>query len=232
VGIGLASREPVDRPSVQRLDELHPHLVRAASIAARLGLERARAAAEALTAVGLPAALLAPDRRVVAANRLFEKLPQIQWRARDRITLTDAAADALFRKALATVGDSSPSPRSLALGASDDGGTWAGHLISIRGTARDIFSAATAMLILTQATLPQAPPVDLVQSLFDLTPAEARVACGIATGATLPEIAAAGGVSHETVRSQLRGALTKTGCARQAQLVALLGGIVPGDRGL
>jgi DNA-binding CsgD family transcriptional regulator len=83
-----------------------------------------------------------------------------------------------------------------------------------------------AVLILTRATLPQAPPVHLIQSLFDLTAAEARVARGLVTGDTLPEIAAAGGVSHETVRSQLRGALTKTGCARQTQLVALLSGIM------
>jgi hypothetical protein len=47
-------------------------------------------------------------------------------------------------------------------------------------------------------TLPQAPPVELVQSLFDLTPAEARVARGLAAGKTVEDIASTGGVSRNT----------------------------------
>jgi DNA-binding CsgD family transcriptional regulator len=38
-------------------------------------------------------------------------------------------------------------------------------------------------------------------------------------------IAAQGGVSRNTVRTQLRGVLEKTGCSRQAEVVALLSGI-------
>ena len=118
-------------------------------------------------------------------------------------------------------------PRSFALRARDGGVSWTGHLIPIRGTAHDLFPRCVGVLILTPATLPQAPPVHLIQSLFDLTAAEARVARGLVTGDTLPEIAAAGGVSHETVRSQLRGALAKTGLHRQTELVALLSGLRP-----
>jgi len=80
--------------------------------------------------------------------------------------------------------------------------------------------------VLTPVTAPQAPPVELVQSLFDLTPAEARVARGIVTGNTLDEIAAGGSVSRNTVRTQVRGVLEKTGFRRQAEIVALPGGIM------
>ena len=80
------------------------------------------------------------------------------------------------------------------------------------------------MLILTPVARPNAPPVELIQSLFDLTPAEAKVARGLASGETLEEIAAANNLSRNTIRSQLRGALEKTGSRRQAELVALLGG--------
>jgi DNA-binding CsgD family transcriptional regulator len=38
-------------------------------------------------------------------------------------------------------------------------------------------------------TPPQAPPVELVQSLFDLSPAEARVARRLAAGETVEKIA-------------------------------------------
>ncbi len=78
------------------------------------------------------------------------------------------------------------------------------------------------MLVLTPVTLPQAPPVELVQSLFDLTPAEARVARGLASGKTVEDIATARGVSQNTIRAHVRGVLEKTGCNRQVDIVALL----------
>ena len=71
-------------------------------------------------------------------------------------------------------------------------------------------------------TLPQAPPVELVQSLFDLTPAEARVARDLASGKTVEDIASDGGTSPNTIRSHVRGVLEKTGCNRQTDVVALL----------
>jgi DNA-binding CsgD family transcriptional regulator len=67
--------------------------------------------------------------------------------------------------------------------------------------------------------------VELVQSLFDLTPTEARVARSIASGRTAEDIAEDGGVSLNTVRTHVRGVLEKTGCNRQADLVALLTGL-------
>jgi DNA-binding CsgD family transcriptional regulator len=75
---------------------------------------------------------------------------------------------------------------------------------------------------LTPVTLPQAPPVELVQSLFDLTPAEARVARSLAAGETVETIASARGVSQNTIRAHVRGVLEKTGCNRQVDIVALL----------
>ena len=68
----------------------------------------------------------------------------------------------------------------------------------------------------------RAPPVELVQSLFDLTPAEARVARSLAAGKSVDDIAADGGTSANTIRTQVRGVLEKTGCKRQVDIVALL----------
>jgi DNA-binding CsgD family transcriptional regulator len=88
--------------------------------------------------------------------------------------------------------------------------------------ARDIFIRCAAALVLTPVALPQAPPVELVQSLFDLTSAEARVARGLASGKTVEDIATDGGTSRNTIRTHVRGVLEKTGCNRQADIVALL----------
>jgi DNA-binding CsgD family transcriptional regulator len=101
------------------------------------------------------------------------------------------------------------------------------HVIPIRLSARDIFVRCAAAVVLTPVTAPQAPPVELVQSLFDLTPAEAQVARGLAAGETVDSIASAQGVSQSTIRSHVRGVLEKTGCNRQTDVVSLLTAISP-----
>jgi DNA-binding CsgD family transcriptional regulator len=63
--------------------------------------------------------------------------------------------------------------------------------------------------------------------LFDLTPAEARVARSLASGETVGAIASARGVSQNTIRAHVRGVLEKTGCNRQVDIVALLTAISP-----
>jgi DNA-binding CsgD family transcriptional regulator len=92
---------------------------------------------------------------------------------------------------------------------------------------RATFLSAAPLHVLTPVTQPQAPPVELVQSLFDLTPAEARVARNLAVGKTVDDIATNGGVSRSTILTQLRRVREKTGCNRQAEVVALMTGISP-----
>ena len=58
--------------------------------------------------------------------------------------------------------------------------------------------------------------------LFRLTPAEARLAAGIATGAPLTEVADTLGIGRETARTQLRSVFAKTGTTRQSELVRII----------
>jgi DNA-binding CsgD family transcriptional regulator len=64
-----------------------------------------------------------------------------------------------------------------------------------------------------------------LQGLFDLTPAEARVARGVGLAQPLDALASAQGVTYETVRSHLKQVLAKPGLSRQAELVSLLAGL-------
>ncbi|MBF1803110.1 helix-turn-helix transcriptional regulator [Alcanivorax sp. ST75FaO-1] len=59
-----------------------------------------------------------------------------------------------------------------------------------------------------------------VAMLFDLTPAEARVARGVAEGRDLASLAGDQGVSVQTVRGQLKAVFRKTGTSRQNELAA------------
>lgn len=221
------ARGPIEPGVIPHLDALRPHLARSALLSARLQLERARVASETLALLGLAALVIDGGGKVVAANTLAETLgDRIRWRARDRVSLKDAAADALLQQAVSQIdADAGSAPRSFALRRTETLPGVVAHVVPIRGTARDLFVRCAAILVLMPVTMPQAPPVELVQSLFDLTPAEARVARNLVAGETVDEIAAQGGVSSHTVRTQVRGILGKTGCRRQTDAVALLSGI-------
>ena len=221
------SRGPIEKERVEALNELRSHLARSAFVSARLGLQRAKGAKDALTSLGLPALLLGQDGTVIEANSLIENLADyVQWRAQSCIALTDGRANELLSSALAALDTNSEfAVRSFPLRDGDDKAAMVVHLIPIRRSAHDIFAGCYALLVLTPVAAPPAPPIELMRSLFDLTPSEARVARGLASGGTLEEIATNGGVAITTVRSQLRQVLEKTGCTRQAEVVSLLANV-------
>jgi DNA-binding CsgD family transcriptional regulator len=220
---------PCEPAVIQTLNDLRPHIARSALLSARLQLERARAASATLAAIGLAAMVLDASGKVLAANNLIEALDgYIRWRAHDRVSLCDKSADELLRGAIAASalgGAEGVSVRSFPVRNIVAEGAMVVHVIPIRLAARDIFARCAAALVLTPVTLPQAPPVELVQSLFDLTPAEARVARSLASGKTVEDIATDCGVSANTVRTHVRGVLQKTGRTRQTEVVALLTGM-------
>jgi len=222
-----AAHGPADAATIQRLDLLRPHLARSAVMAARLRLERARAASDALAALGLAALVLDEGGKVMAANALIESSPHlVHWRAGDRVTLKDRRADAMLRDALIRIGPAeNGGVRSFPVRDAVTRAQMVGHVVPIRFSARDIFARSAAVFVLMPVAAPNAPPVELVMSLFDLTPAEARVARGLAAGKTVDDLAGDNEVSPNTVRVQVRGVLEKTGCQRQTDVVALLGGI-------
>jgi len=219
---------PLSTADLEQLDALRPELARAVFVASRLRLERLRAASETLAALGLPAIVLDAGGKALVANHLAEALDHlVAWRAGDAMTLKDAAADALLRKALAEI-DAGGATSALSFPVRDPvdpGAKMVAHVVPIRLGARDIFSCGAAALVLTPVAARYAPPVELLQSLFDLTPSEALVARSLAGGRTVDEIAADSGVSAGTVRTHVRGVLEKTGCHRQTDVVALLAGM-------
>lgn len=213
---------PFGIDTVARLDPLRPHLARAGMIASRLQLERARAATALLDTLGLAAGIVSTTSRLVAANAQLEGLmPHVVSDRRDRVRLADPAADARLCDVLA--GAPGAVPLSIPIRPLDRaGGPYILHLLPVRGLARDVFASAAFVLVVTPLPAAGALSASLVQGLFDLTPAEARVARRIAEGATVDEIAQASGTAVSTVRAQLRSVFAKTGFARQADIVRLL----------
>lgn len=215
----------VDRHAVARLDRLRPHLARAALLSARGGLERMRANVEALDTIGLPAAALTAHGRAVAADaRLSSCAPQITIGAGQRLHFASNAAQSLFADALAALATPSGTGagRSIPVAADQEKPPLIAHLLPLRGVGRDIFVEAAALMFVTPITRQRAPQIELIESLFDLTHAEAGIAGQVVEGKSVAEIARAQGVSQNAVRMHLKSVFAKTGAGRQAELVSLL----------
>lgn len=217
-------RGPIEREHVERLNALRPHLARSALVTARLGLQRAQGAADALRELRLPALLLNETGAVIETNELFDAMPeQVTYGANNRLILGDARAQEMLTTALKAIGQSSEAGQcTFPLRDGAGKAIMVLHVMPIKRSAQDIFAQSFALLMMTPVSSDRAPSPALLRSLFDLTPSEARVAEGVAVGRTLEEIAEAGEVSITTVRSQMRKVLEKTGCSRQAEVAALL----------
>jgi len=209
------------------LDAYRPHLARAGLLATRWRLERLQIVADALAQIGLPAAVVAPNARVLAANELIQAMTQhIIWLPKNAIALADPAANALLRRAIQEITrPAAASPRTFPTRAMAGVESAIVHMIPTPRRARDVFDGALGVLVITPLTSPDTPDVNLIRGLFDLTHSEAKVARGITQGLTISEIATRDGIHPETVRSQVKAVFAKTGTRRQAEVAALLAGV-------
>ena len=228
---------PVSRETIALLDPLRPHLARSALLSARLGLERARAATATLAALGLPAAVVSERTKLLAVNELMQALMPavIDERAHGSLRLRDAAADRLFALAQsnAAMAHTTPAAKgsshvfSVPVPARHDHPAMVFHVVPVRRAARDIFTNAVSIVIVTPVSRAEVPDATVIQGLFDLTAAEARIAQAIAAGQSVTRIATKANTAETTVRSHLKAIFAKTGVARQGELISMLANINP-----
>jgi len=207
------------------LDSFRPHIARAGLLATRWRLKRLSAATEALALVGLPAAVIDRNCRVLAANDMIQRMAHVRWPAGNRLGLVDGRAQALLQQALANLFE--PLNESVASFASRVGETDSAviHVVPTSGQSRDLFDGGLAVLVVTPVTAPEAPDAQVIRALFDLSANEARVARSLTSGQSIDQIAHSSGVNRETVRSQVKAVMSKTGATRQAEVAALLAGL-------
>lgn len=219
---------PYQHGDAARLNALRPHLARASMISSRLALQNASSTADALARLGLAAAVLSGKGHAIAVNPLLEEMiPHSLRDGRERISFVDPAADTLFRHSLTALGlrEEATGLSSFPVQSRHSPFPTIAHVVPLVRSARDIFANAAALLIVTPISGANAPPETLLRSLFDLTPTEAGVARALGQGQDQAAIAVSRGVSIETVRSQTKSILAKTGLNRQAELTALLAAI-------
>ena len=219
---------PVEQHHIPRLNALRPHLARAAFMSARLRLERAQGMAESLNIMGLPSAVLLGDGKVISTNSLFDQVgPQFVSTAFGGVALANAGANALLKEAIERLSAAAfqDGAKSIAVPADENNAAFIVHLIPVRRSAHDVFGPAMSILVVTPLGSSQTLSGDLLSGLFDLSPAETRAAQGLLEGRSIDDLAAHFDLSRETIRSQVKAVLAKTGTSRQADLMALLSNV-------
>lgn len=184
--------------------------------------------AETLALGRHPIALLARDGRILHASAGFEALLGDGLIVRNgRLGAPDRQADdqltAAVSAAIAPDRDLGKPPRPVILPRRSSVRPLVATMVPVVGQAHDILRLVAAIVLVTDLDAkPQGPALAILQQVFGLTRAEARLAQQIAIGETLPEIAVASGLSRETLRSHLKSVFNKTATTRQAELAVLL----------
>ncbi len=88
--------------------------------------------------------------------------------------------------------------------------------------ASDGSSNPTAAIFVSDPHLPRQAPSDILIELFGFTPAESKLALRLVNGLTLDEASVELGISRNTAKSHLSSVFSKTGVARQTQLIQLI----------
>jgi DNA-binding CsgD family transcriptional regulator len=88
--------------------------------------------------------------------------------------------------------------------------------------AANVLADCQIITILVDTESTRRPTEEVLQAVFQLTKAEARLAAQLSSGEALDVAADKLNIAKETSRSQLKGIFAKTKVSRQAELVAVL----------
>ncbi|RUW88179.1 helix-turn-helix transcriptional regulator [Mesorhizobium sp. M7A.F.Ca.US.010.02.1.1] len=213
---------------------LSPHLRRASLIGDLL--DQARVTADlyrqALDHLAVPVVLTGANGAILHANGAAERMFSLQGPIFSRNGLLQVQNSAVARALLdaiasAASADTSLGSRGIGLPISAPGQPPAvAYILPLtEGTARAAFRPACAAVFVSTTTSSSPLPEAVLATLFDLTPAEARVLLRIGSGLSASKSALALGVGENTLKTHLNRIFAKTGTRRQADLVKLVSDI-------
>ncbi len=184
--------------------------------------QHAEIAADAIDVIGMAGAILGEGGTVLAANAHFMSLlPELLRETDERRRFADRTTDLSVTEAMRRL-QASRAPQVVAIPGKNGAVAAVSYLLPFGSDETRAGPTILALLAVIPLRLPHAPGAAILQRLFGLSAAEARVANAIAGRKTVTEIAQDFGISRETVRSQLKTALAKTGVKRQLDLAVLL----------
>ncbi|MGO4566501.1 helix-turn-helix transcriptional regulator [Rhizobium sp. 2YAF20] len=220
---------PFNEEEVARLRLLSQGISSVVAVGSALGFAKAEAALEAFEISGRAVVMLDRQGDVVLINQAAERLVcgDLQI-SRKRLVCRDATATRALGAAIHAVCSREPGsdllhPISIAR---PNSAPIIAFVTPARGGAIDLLSPCQTLVVLFDPIERKAPPPELLQKLFHLTPAESRLAHALANGHKLHDLSIGAGLSYETVRNQLKSIFVKLGVNSQTDMVAALVSIV------
>jgi PAS domain S-box-containing protein len=182
--------------------------------------DNARSRVQVCQQLGMPAAVLREDGRVVLTNPLFKELHSQFVLKGDRIEVADPTENELFKRELASLDrrDHDEIVYSCPIPAADDYPPLIFHLLPMESS----FGHTFGLLVVTTLDALDVPLDNLARRLFALTPAEARVAALIGGGLSPRHAAEKLDISEGNLRTALKHVFKKVGISRQSELAILL----------
>jgi len=217
-------RGPFTVPEARTFVTVTPHLSRLIGLAEKFAGQDAARDVSLLQRLGTAAIVLDAGGIARQLNLLAEALLGSDFNlARGRPTATDPASNRRLRALVASALARPEEPPTAAV-IRRDGAPWLlAEAMPVTRFGSDFFAAGQVVLLLTDLSSGDRRRPWALGAAFGLTPAEARLACLIASGIGIDEAAATLGISRETARTQLKASFAKTGTRSQAALAALAG---------
>ncbi len=212
---------------------LIPHLVRAFQLGRRLNEQNAlnEAAMVALDHMPVGVALVGPDGKILASNRLADEITT----EGDGLAVGPGGLHAkhngeraklqqLIAAAVATTRYKGAAPGGVMAVSRESGLRPFSVRLAPARNPDDLFGArrGAAAIFIGDPERRAEPDPDQLVSLYQLTPAEARLAARLAAGGSLEKAAGSLGIKYETARTHLKRVFSKTGTDRQSDLLHLV----------
>lgn len=218
----------VQRPEIEQFQRVIPHIRQALTISRHLDIvgRRERFSLAVLEKIAKPAFAMAPDGRILFANRgadriLSAGLDIVSRNGRLRFPADHSAARRLDARLSDIASQRVVCDSWVRIGKSD--GTALGlQLMPLMGEAvRDAMAEATVLAVIHDPAVDAGVPVEALSEIFGLTRTEAAVAAAIVKGQSVGEAAMSLGQSYETTRTHIKRIFAKMGISRQQDLVRI-----------
>lgn len=221
-----STQGPLDDEGRRALALLLPHFRRAFHVQRQMEREAAAVAGGILDAVTLSVVLCDVQGRIHGATSRAERQLRngtlIHARG-GRISPSALETGTSLLKAIHQAARAWPAPQGTTLLLRSRAGD------PVRVDVNPLPSGRGAATLLPLAMVQVDEPADraqldlaLVREAFGMTRAEAEVAAELVNGQSSAEIARSRGLSLETIHTQVKAILSKTGCARRAELPSVL----------
>ena len=234
--ITRANRDIITADERRFIGLLSPHFRRAGLIGDLLNHERVQANVyrDVLDGLGSAVVLTNADGCIAYANAaaeaMFAALGPVT-RSNGRIGASNPAMVAALATAIAQAATNETALGARGIGipvSAPDAPPAVAYVLPLtQGTARAAFQPAVAAIFITTAISAAPAPEETLITLFDLTPAEARVMQRIGGGMAADAAAAGLGISANTLKTHLGRVFNKTGTSRQSDLALLVANIAP-----